>query len=199
MKTGVQFRLLVACAMSAPTIARADWQPVEKFETYAISGKTGPELYESIGQHGPKVSVGRTIALTNFKLTWRRDYQPQSDGSCMLAGARPNLVITYTLPKPAGKLPGVMQQHWDAFADGLRRHELVHGQRIKDMVTEMVAFSVGLSAPEDPGCKKIRAELTNMLAAASQAQRQHSREFDRVELSNGGNVHQLILRLVNGQ
>jgi predicted secreted Zn-dependent protease len=199
VKTSVRFWLLVACVLSAPVVAHADWRAVEKVQTYAVTGKTGPELYESIGQNGPKVSVGRTIALTNFKLTWRRDYRPQSDGSCMLASAQPNLVITYTLPKPAAKLASPMKEHWDAFAEGLRRHELVHGQRIKDMVTEIVGFSVGFSAPDDPGCKKIRVELTKLLAAASQAQRQHSRDFDRVEMSDGGNVHQLILRLVNGQ
>ncbi|WP_245429583.1 DUF922 domain-containing protein [Mesorhizobium sp. DCY119] len=199
MKTSVRFWLSVACVLSAPVVAHAEWRAVEKVQTYAVTGKTGPELYESIGQNGPKVSVGRTIALTNFKLTWRRDYRPQSDGSCMLASAQPNLVITYTLPKPAAKLVSPMKEHWDAFAEGLRRHELVHGQRIKDMVTEIVGFSVGFSAPDDPGCKKIRVELTKLLAAASQAQRQHSRDFDRVEMSDGGNVHQLILRLVNGQ
>jgi len=199
MKTAIRFCLLAACLAALPGLARADWKAVEKVQTYAIAGKTGPELYESIGQHGPKVSVGRTIALTNFKLTWRRDYRPQPDGACTLVSAQPNLVITYTLPKPSGKLPAATQRLWDAFFDGMRRHEQVHGDRIREMVAEIVAFSVGLSAPDDPGCKKIRAELTKMLAAASQAQRQHSRDFDRVEMSDGGNVHQLILRLVNGQ
>ena len=66
------------------------------------------------------------------------------------------------------------------------------------MVKEIEAFSVGLSAPDDPNCKKIRTRLTERLAQISQAQRQKSRDFDRVELNDGGNVHLLILDLVNG-
>ncbi len=66
------------------------------------------------------------------------------------------------------------------------------------MVEEIEAFTVGLSVPDDPNCKKIRKRITERLAEISQAQRQKSRDFDRVELSDGGNVHQLILDLVNG-
>ena len=40
--------------------------------------------------------------------------------------------------------------------------------------------------------------MTMRLGALSQAQRQQSRDFDRTELSEGGNIHQLILALVNG-
>jgi predicted secreted Zn-dependent protease len=75
---------------------------------------------------------------------------------------------------------------------------LVHGEMIVAMVKEIEAFSVGLSAPDDPNCKKIRTRLQERLAELSQAQRQKSRDFDKVELSDGGNVHQLILDLVNG-
>ena len=77
-------------------------------------------------------------------------------------------------------------------------HERVHGDFIKDMVREIEAATVGLTMADDPGCKKIRAHMTDMLSGISLAQRRKSSEFDRVELSNGGNVHQLILNLVNG-
>jgi predicted secreted Zn-dependent protease len=40
--------------------------------------------------------------------------------------------------------------------------------------------------------------MTKRLGALSNAQRQQSRDFDRAELSDGGQVHQLILDLVNG-
>ena len=36
------------------------------------------------------------------------------------------------------------------------------------------------------------------LKALSEEQRARSRDFDKVEMSNGGNVHRLILALVNG-
>ena len=190
--------LLAACLAALPAAARAEWKPVEKDVPYAISGKTGPDLYASIGERGPKAGVGRAIAFTNFKLTWQRDYQPQPDGACTLVSARPKLIISYHLPKPSEKLPERIARNWKVFIDGVRKHEMVHGEMIVAMVKEIEAFTVGLSVPDDPSCKKIRRRITERLAEISQAQRQKSRDFDRVEMSDGGNVHQLILDLVNG-
>ena len=189
--------IVAACLSAVALDARADGQVIEEVKTYAISGQSGAELYASIGQHGPKAGVSRAIALTNFKLTWSRNYQP-SGGGCTLVSARPKLVLTYTLPKPAGKLPANLQKRWDVFIEGVRRHEKVHGDIIKDMVATIEATTIGLSVPNDPKCQKIRKEIIMPLSAASNAQRQKSREFDRLELGNGGNVHQLILDLVNG-
>ena len=190
--------LFAAIAASTPATALADWKPVEKVEPYSISGTNGPELYASIGERGPKAGSGRAIAFTNFKLTWSRDYQPQPDGACTLVSARPKLIISYHLPKSSEKLPEPIATNWKVFIDGVRRHERVHGEMIVAMVKEIETFSVGLSAPDDPNCKKIRARLQERLAQISQQQRQKSRDFDKVELSDGGAVHQLILNLVNG-
>jgi len=177
--------------------ARAEWKAVEQVETYAISGRSGPELYASIGQRGPKLGITRAIAHTTFKLTWTRKYEPRGN-SCVLAVARPKLIIVYTLPKPSGELPAAVRRSWETFISGVAAHERVHGDDIEAMVREIEAQSVGLTVEGDPGCKKIRTELTGRLAALSQAQRQRSRDFDRVEMSQGGNIHALILALLNG-
>lgn len=189
---------MIAGALSLTSPAHAQWQAVEKTNTYAISGQTGAELYASIGERGPKVGgLVRAIAHTDFKLTWTRKYEPQ-DGGCTLVSAKPKLIITYTLPKPAKPLEGAMAQNWETFIAGVRDHERVHGDFIKDLVKAIEATSVGLSVAGDPNCREIRTELTRRLGELSMAQRQRSRDFDRVELSAGGNVHQLILNLVNG-
>ncbi|MBX3583066.1 MAG: DUF922 domain-containing protein [Rhizobiaceae bacterium] len=191
--------LLVSLAsVLASGAAMADWKPVEQIEYYAITGRTGPELYASIGERGPKAGIGRAIAFTNFKLTWRRDYQPQQDGSCKLVSARPRLILIYALPKPSQKLSEPVASNWKTFFEGVRRHERVHGDMIVEMVREIEAYSVGLSVANDPNCKKIRTTLTERLAQISQAQRARSRDFDRVEFSDGGAQHQLILSFVNG-
>jgi predicted secreted Zn-dependent protease len=190
--------VLAAAAFVGPSACAAEWKAVEREQSYSIRGTTGPELYASIGERGPEVGgLGRAIAHTTFKLTWTRDYQPRN-GGCVLAGARPKLTITYTLPKPATRLSGAVRPNWDMFISGVRDHEKVHGAMIKDMVREIERISVGLAVENDPNCKKIRQELTRRLAAISQEQRRKSRDFDSVELGNGGNIHQLILRLVNG-
>lgn len=194
--------LLAALLISSPALA-ADWKPVEKIDTYAVSGQTPAELYASIGDKGPvigKDSAGgarRVIAHTFFKLTWQRDYQPQG-GACVLKSARPKLIITYTLPKPAGKLPGATQARWDAFSAGLIAHEKVHGAGIIDMTDKIVAFSTGLTVADDPACKKIRTKLTAHLDQLSKAQRQDSRDFDTVEFGAKGNMLKLIAAFLGG-
>ncbi|ASY65523.1 hypothetical protein SJ05684_b45410 (plasmid) [Sinorhizobium sojae CCBAU 05684] len=188
----------MVCLALSPAAARGEWQAVEKVKTYQIAGQSGPELYASIGEVGPKVGgLARAIAHTSFKLTWTRKYETQGD-ACVLVSAVPKLAITYTLPKPAKPLPIATQEQWEAFISGVHRHELVHGDFIKEMVRKIEAATVGLTVQADPKCRKIKAEMTKRLGALSNAQRLQSREFDRAELSNGGNVHQLILQLVNG-
>ena len=178
--------------------ARADWKPVEQIETYAITGETGIELYRSIGEKGPKVGVGRAIAYTDYRLTWSRDYQPR-DGGCVLASARPRLIITYRLPKPSNELPAETRRLWKTFIAGVEKHERVHGEIITDVTRKIEAMSVGLSDPADPDCAKVRAELQRRLVPLAAELRQRSRDFDRVEMSEGGNVHRLVLSLVNGE
>ena len=175
VKTGVRLCLLAVCFALSPGLAQAGWEAVEKVETYAITGKSGAELYASIDERGPKVGMGRAIAYTNFKLTWSRKYEPQGD-ACVLVSARPKLIITYTLPKPSGELPAAIRAHWETFITGVRSHELVHGEIIKEMVRGIEANTVGMSVADDPGCRKIRSELTKRLAKLSLAQRQRSRE-----------------------
>lgn len=197
---GYGFRALAVTAalIGAPAAAHADWKPVERVETYRVSGRTGIDLYRSIGENGPNVGVGRAIAYTDFKLLWSRDYRPQPDGSCKLVTARPSLTITYRLPKASGNLPAATQQAWKTFLEGIAAHEKVHGDIIVDMVRQIEAVSVGLSAPADPECKKVREALQSRLGPLSQEQRRKSRDFDREEMRDGGNVHRLILALVNG-
>ncbi|TPK57802.1 DUF922 domain-containing protein [Mesorhizobium sp. B2-4-19] len=197
MVSRVRLCLLLAALVALPVTAHAQWKPLEKVETYAISGQSGPDLYRSIGENGPNVGVARAIAHTNFKLTWTRDYQARA-GACVLVSAKPKLVITYTLPSPSAPLPPAIQKNWEVFLAGVSAHEKVHGATIVDMVRKIEAATVGLTVADDPKCSKIRTEMTKRLSALSQAQRQASRDFDRVELGPGGNLQRLILALVNG-
>ena len=172
------------------------WQPVEQVKTYNIAGTTGIVLYHSIGERGPATGVP-AIAHTSFKLTWTRDYRPQPDRACVLAVARPKLIITYTLPKAPKALPAPVNEKWQRFIAGVEKHERVHGDQIVDMVRGIEAFSIGLRAEDDPSCKKVRTKLQARLKEFSDERVRQSREFDKVELAEGGAVHQLILALVN--
>ncbi|MGQ2903195.1 MAG: DUF922 domain-containing Zn-dependent protease [Neoaquamicrobium sediminum] len=198
MTRGLRLLAAAAAIVWIPATAHADWKPVEKIEHYQVSGRSGIDLYRSIGENGPQVGAGRAIAFTDFKLLWSRDYRPQPDGSCTLVSARPSLTIIYRLPKASGDMPAATRRLWETFVTGVAAHEKVHGEFIVDLVKAIEATSIGLSAPNDPDCQKVRAELQSRLGSLSQEQRRRSREFDRVELTDGGNVHRLVLALVNG-
>lgn len=182
----------------APLPPAADWQPIEDVRPYAVSGSTGIDLYRSIGERGPAAGVGQAVAVTTFKLTWTRDYRPQPDGACVLAVAKPKLVITYTLPMAPKALTGPVGDNWQRFIKRVEKHERVHGAQIIDMVRGIEAFSRGLRAENDPKCTKVRQTLQARLKQFSDERVAQSRAFDQVELTEGGAVHQLILALVNG-
>lgn len=196
-KTTLFGAVTAAVLLASGMAAQAQWAPTEQVKTYTVSGTSGMELYAQIGEKGPVVGGSvRTIAHTDFKLLWSRDYRPQPDGSCTLVSARPSLTLVYTLPK-AGKMPAPLKAKWDVFAAGVNKHERLHGDLIVEMVKEIEAVSIGLNVADDPKCAKIRQELTAKLGEISRRNRERHREYDREEMSNGGNVHQLILNLVN--
>lgn len=187
---------LLAGLLFAGSAAAQDWQAVERVEAYNVQGASGLEIYQSIGARGPKLGVARVIAHTGFKLTWTRKYERQGD-ACVITVNKPKLVITYTLPKLKSKLAEPLKTRWDTFITGVTAHEKVHGDFIKEMVKEIETVSVGMTVENDPNCKKIRSQLQTKLGELSNAQRARSRDFDQVELNDGGNVHQLILQLVD--
>jgi len=187
---------LAAGLFFATGAAAADWQAVEQVVPYAVTGTTGLEIYRSIGANGPKLGAGRVIAHTGFKLTWTRRYERQGR-ACVITVNRPKLVITYTLPKLKTKLSGPVKDRWDTFIAGVTAHEKVHGDFIKELVRDIEAMSVGMRVEDDPDCRKIRPRLQARLGELSKAERARSRDFDKAEMSDGGNVHQLILQLVD--
>jgi predicted secreted Zn-dependent protease len=172
------------------------WEAVEKVETYRVEGATGLALYRSIGERGPKAGPTRAIAYTTFDLKWSRDYR-EAGGGCRLAAVKPWLTIIYRWPEAPPDLEPQTAARWQRFIEGIRAHERVHGDIIVDMVKKIEAFSTGLSADNDPGCRQVRATLQRRLGELSNEQRQKSRDFDRLELSQGGNVHKLVLGLVD--
>jgi len=192
---------VTAILFSAVPALSADWQPLEKITPYSIDGKTGPQLYQSIGEKGPVIGTGKSvhvIAHTTFKLTWTRKYVPQQDGACVLETAVPKLTVVYTLPRPSASLPSPVRENWAKFIAGIETHERGHGRHIIDMVKEIEAASVGLRVADDPGCKKIRTTLTEKLGEISDRKRERDRVFEQSEMAPGGPIQQLILALVNG-
>ena len=196
MKAGLT--MLAALILAAlPASGAGAWEAAERIESYAVSGSSAIELYRSIGENGPKAGAGRAIAFTTYELLWSRDYRPEA-GGCTLKSARPHLTIIYRLPRPSAKLAAPLEALWARFIAGIDKHERVHGDIILDAVRRIEAATVGLRVEGDAGCKAIRAEVQKHVAAAAADMRARNRDFDKREMSDGGNVHKLILALVNG-
>jgi predicted secreted Zn-dependent protease len=199
--------LLLAFHLAAPAHA-AEWKAKEIVAHYTVTGTTGIALYQSIGANGPEIAgkkrIGgvtgsrRTVAVTEYDLKWRRDYQPK-DGGCKLVSAVPILTITYRLPKANAVLPAGVKQNWAAFVAGIEAHERVHGQHLIEMTEAIIAATVGLEVAGDSGCKAIRAEVLARVKAEVATYKARARAFDGEEMAKGGTVERLILALVNGQ
>lgn len=173
------------------TAAQAD-EPRVGQKTYAISGSSGIELYESIGSKGPKDA----IAETRYTLTWRRLFDEEG-GDCRLVRFRPELAIVVVLPKPSAPLSPTLQRKWERFIAGIRKHEDVHVRMIREMIPATEAAVAGAKVENDKTCAKVKKEVSSRIDAAIANYKARSRDFDRQELSDGGNVHRLILALVN--
>lgn len=191
--TRISCKAVAAMAMllAATSVTLAQDAKVQE-KTFAVSGATGIELYESIGRNGPN----QAIAQTSYRLQWFRSYE-RNDGGCRLSKLRPDLTIIYTYPKPSKRLQGTIGKRWDTFIAGVRKHEEVHGAMIRSFVAEAKTTITGTGFDGDANCAKVKQAVTRRLAEAADGYKQRSRDFDRRDLVDGGNVHSLILALVN--
>lgn len=198
MKFVLGIATIAFLALVTPSLA-ADWKATETEKHYAIKGTTPLALYKSIGENGPVIKGNRrTMAITTWDLKWRRDYQRKGNG-CVLASALPFLKINYELPKPAQKLSGQTAARWEVFYDGIVTHEHQHGAMLRNMTQVIINETVGLTTEQDDGnCNKLRAKVLENVKASFDAYTRQSNAFDRDEMSNGGNVQQLVLGLVRG-
>ncbi|MEM9573594.1 MAG: DUF922 domain-containing protein [Pseudomonadota bacterium] len=177
----------------------ADWEAQEFTKHYNINGTTPIALYKSIGEKGPVIKGNRrTMAITTWDLKWRRDYQRKNAG-CTLASALPFLKITYELPKPAQKLPATINARWNAFYEGIKIHEHQHGAMLRNMTQVIINETVGLTTEtDDSNCNQLREKVLAKVKQSFDAYTRQSFAFDRDEMTNGGNVQQLVLGLLNG-
>jgi predicted secreted Zn-dependent protease len=174
--------------------AKAQDQPPIDETTYSVSGATGLELYTSISRNGP--NGGGHVAQTRFKLTWKRLFDERG-GSCYLVHAKPQLSITQTYPRPAGRLSTDMQRRWDKFMRAAREHEHTHARMIAEMVRTTEASLDGSFEPNDRSCAKVKKSVRAKIDRGYQAHRERSRAFDKQELGFGGRMFVVLEDLVN--
>ncbi|MEM0899237.1 MAG: DUF922 domain-containing protein [Pseudomonadota bacterium] len=173
-----------------------DWKPSHTTRFYDVSGQSGIEIYRDIGQKGPSVGIRRAIGLTEWDLKWQRNYVPEND-SCRLTAVRPFLAITTTLPRSRSIRSTDLARKWARFEKGIAVHEQGHSDRLYAVVDDIIARTSELVVFDDPQCREIRAEVQRRVKAAFDRYQADNTAYERREMSNGGNVQQLILELVN--
>jgi predicted secreted Zn-dependent protease len=70
---------------------------------------------------------------------------------------------------------------------------------IREMLSQLRASIADIAIADDANCRKAKREMTRRVEEATRAHKERSRAFDRVELSDGGTVHGLVMALVNGR
>src|ERR1044071_4445926 len=91
------FLVAVAALVAGTTIAAAEQVEV-RTKTYAISGKNGVELYQSMVRRGPRHGfLSRAIAQTSYTVEWEAEVVSQGS-VCRVVKAQPVLSLTYTYP-----------------------------------------------------------------------------------------------------
>lgn len=192
----------MACAWAAMAAALVFALPAAagkvtvKTEYYAVSGKTGAELVQSMARKGPRHGfLSKAIAVTRFKPRAYGDLA-YDDGVCRAKKAGFDLAITYVFPKPSAKLPADVDRRWDGFFAGVERHEHMHGKLGKDLAATLDKRIRSFSMKDKPGCRaaarKMNAEVRRIVVAYDAKQR----AFDEKEHREGGNVEKLLRRLI---
>jgi len=191
--------LVIAAALAAGTTVAAAEQVKVKTRTYAIAGKTGAELYQSMVRHGPRHGfVSRAIAQTSYTVEWQAEVVATGT-TCRVLRAQPVLSITYTYPQPSRSMSAEMKRRWQRFMVGVKTHEERHGAIAREMVRAAEASVTGLKVVNDPGCRKTRVEVKKRADKIYATYEARQIKFDAREHRDSGNIDRLILGLVRGR
>jgi predicted secreted Zn-dependent protease len=192
--TGV---LAAALCVGAAGAASAGVKVSVKKASYAITGRTGAALLQSMDNRGPKHGfLTRAIAQTRYSVGWNITWA-ENNGSCRVKNADALLSITYTYPGVEGAISPQLRKRWTRFMSGVRKHEETHGRIAREMVTAAERSVSRLAIANDRGCRKVQAEAKRRVTAVYGRYEKRQILFDKKEHSGGGAVERLILGLRN--
>lgn len=190
-------RVLVAGALVAfASAAQAEVKVSVEKTYYNISGKTGTALLDAMDRKGPKHGfLTRAIAQTRYSVTWEIEWA-QAGNTCKVRAANAGLDIKYMYPRVAGAMPAALQKRWNRFFAGVRTHEEVHGRIAREMVVAAEKRLLGFVMKNDRTCSKSRREMKRRVEEVYARYEAKQLAFDKVEHSDGGNVHGLVSALI---
>jgi len=183
---------LMACLAASPALCGV--KTTVRTETYAIAGKTGEALLNSMDRNGPRHGLlARAMAQTRYKVGWEVDWL-KSGSKCRLKSADATLSIVYRYPQLARPASRKLERRWKAFLAGVRQHEEVHGQLARQMVLA-AHNSVSRLARKDDLCIRSQRQFDRIIDAVYAKYEARQARFDDVEHGEGGNVDRLLFML----
>lgn len=167
--------------------------------TYKIKGGSGSALIEAMDRKGPRHGfMTRAIAQTGYTISWNLDWREKA-GGCRVVDADATLKITYNYPEVTGEMSPDLRRRWATFMRGVHKHEETHGRIARQMVKAAESALTGLSRRDDRGCRKVKADVKDVIARVYEQYEADQMEFDEVEHSEGGNVERLLRALAKGR
>lgn len=155
----------------------------EAIVTYDITGKTVPELLQSIARNGPRLdqpgrhSVAR--AVPKFSWNWNLAASP---AGCRIVEARVALAVTMHMPRWQDRdlAPAALQAEWDRYYADVLEHERRHAA-ISRRTAQAIERTIR-SLPVKPTCLELRATIRPAVEAVV---RQHDAEQAALDVKEG--------------
>ena len=198
-KTVIFWLSAIVFAVTTVGSANAGLRIKERTQYYSITGKTGKQLFRSIGRRGPR--RGHAIATTKTSVKIRNIRTKKRGRSCVVTRADVIVTLTYTLPRWRGSTRASrrVRKRWNAFAARVNRHEKKHGQISKNYAKKLYREIRRMKGRVSRNCRDFgkRAER-RIVKLQSQAERQHAL-FDRREDRSSARVRRLQVALISAR
>ena len=192
--TKVILSVLAVAWLGSPAFAGV--KVVARTETYSITGTTSDALIDAMDRKGPRHGfTTRSVAQTSYTVDWKIDVK-QNGSDCRVIGATGTLNLTYTFPRVASSLDPALEQNWERFMAGVRKHEQTHGRLARDMVVAASKAAERVALAADPSCAKARREAKRRIDALYAAYEAKQVAFDDREHRPGGPVEHLVAALM---
>lgn len=182
----VALGILLAVASLSDSAAKVTSS--ERSVPYAVSGRTGMEIYRQIARKGPLLAGQRDHKVATTTLTFDiRDVKPAVKGSrCAILGVTVHVDVVFRVPKWSGKGSPAVRRAWSDFEAHLWRHERRHRDIALDYARRMERDIRRLSGNARAGCAGM-AEQAQRLASASSAWHDRKQQaFDASWFGDGG-------------
>jgi predicted secreted Zn-dependent protease len=165
-----------------PAHARKDVEKTIEYQHYDVHQRAGESLLTAIKAASPVRRDGRIFhGYTEWKVSWRYQWNDRGDGGCALTSASANVQATITLPHLASGSPTVRAQ-FKPYIAALREHELGHYRIGVDAARDV---RVRLQqVPPQADCRALKSLADRTARATVDEYKARNRQYD-IETEHG--------------